>query len=50
MPGTPMPKPPKGWKPNRQEKSRNEVAGISTMILLTAILAAVTLSVIFNIF
>lgn len=50
MPGTPMPKPPKGWKPNRQEKSRDELSAYGTMILLTAILTAVTLSVIFNIF
>jgi hypothetical protein len=40
----------KEWKPSRQDKSRNELSAYGTMILITAILTAVTLSVIFNIF
>jgi hypothetical protein len=40
----------KEWKPSRQDKSRNELSAYGTMILISAILIALTLSVIFNIF
>jgi hypothetical protein len=40
----------KQWKPSRQDRNRNELSAYGTMILITAILTAVTLSVIFNIF
>ena len=40
----------KQWKPSRQDKSRNELSAYGTMILISAVLIALTLSVIFNIF